>query len=62
MRDRRSRSPQPRMEHIDTLHDATNAFASTTCEAYAETIHSHAAARDLSDCHHTITIHTHHTS
>ena len=44
---------------FDTLHGATNAFASTACEAYAETIHVHAAARDLSDSHHTITIHTH---
>ena len=32
---------------FDTLHDATNAFASAACQAYAETIHSHAAPREL---------------
>ena len=30
----------------DTPHDTTNPFASTTCEAYADTIHNHAAPRD----------------
>ena len=31
---------------MDALHDATNAFASTTTTAYQETIHKHAAPND----------------
>ena len=31
---------------LDALHDATNAFASTTSTAYQETIHKHAAPDD----------------
>ena len=31
---------------MDALHDATNAFASTTATAFQETIHKHAAPMD----------------